>query len=75
MIFLGNSRDCARFAVDLLSSLKPGSLSITITALGRSEVSYVRIVIDTSLEDIVVTKAWNYSWLPIDIWSRGIQAG
>lgn len=75
MIFLGNSRDVARFATDLLLSLKPSSVSITITQLGRSEVSYASIVIDTSLEDIVVTKAWNYSWLPIDISTTGIRAG
>jgi len=61
MTFLGSRMGVARFVVDLLLDSRFDSASITITTRGTSEDCYVRIAIDTSLEDIALIKAQNYS--------------
>lgn len=67
MLFSANSQTVAQFVADITLRLKPDLRSITIMQLARSEVFFVRIVTDTSLEGIVEKAALNYSWLPIDI--------
>lgn len=61
MIFLGSKMEVAQFVVDLLMDSRLDSASITITTRGTSEDYCVRTAIDMSLEEIVLTKAQNYS--------------
>jgi hypothetical protein len=75
MIFFGSNQDVVRFAADIAVSLKPECVSITIILLARSEASYVSIATDTSLENTVLTRACNYSWLPMSISTGRILAG
>jgi len=75
MTFLGSRMGVARFVVDLLLDSRFDSASITITTRGTSEDCYVRIAIDTSLEDIALIKAQNYSCRHINTWRENIQDG
>lgn len=53
MIFTGNRKVVAQFVHDIVASSNLVYQSITITRLEKSGVSCVRIVTDTSSEDIV----------------------
>jgi hypothetical protein len=55
--FSGNKEDVARFVADLLVHSKVVLQSTTIITRGSSEDCYVRIVIDTSSEGIVLELA------------------
>jgi len=61
MIFSGDREEIARFVADLLLTLNPDLLSITITVLGSSEGCSAFIATSSLLEDTVWTKARNYS--------------
>jgi hypothetical protein len=53
MIFTGSKMDVAQFVFDIVANSNLAYQSITITKLEKSGVSCVRIVTDTSSEDIV----------------------
>ena len=60
LIFTGSKENVAAFVADIVPNSKYGSPSIMITVPARLEVCSVRIVTDTSLEDIVKIKASHY---------------
>lgn len=61
MYFSGSKMGVARFVVDLLQRLGNDSVQITIISQAKYAGCSVRIVIDTSLESIVLARATNYS--------------
>lgn len=66
MSFIGNKKDVAQFAADLVTRFESDSLSIMIITRGSSEDCSVTTAIDTQLEDTVKTKAQKYFLQPIN---------
>lgn len=75
LIFYGDKTTVVQFVADIVLTLKPASVSTMIISRGRSEELYALFAIDTSLEDIVVTRASHYSWLPLSISTGNILVG
>lgn len=75
MTFYGDKVEIARFVLDLVVNLGISSASIMITLPAMSEGCSVHIAIDTSLEDIVKTKALNYSLVHTNISPGNTPAG
>lgn len=67
MFFSGSKMDVAQFVGGLLVNSDINSASITIMLRAKYEGCSVRIVTDTSSEDIVSAKAKNYSVRRINI--------
>lgn len=61
MTFIGSRKDVVGFARDLLLISEPDLQWIMIMPAGLSEVYYVSIAINTSLEGTAKTMAHNYS--------------
>ncbi len=69
------NRDAAQFVADMLTDSRLDSALITIMIQAKSGDCYVSIVTDTSLEDIVATKALIYLNRPTNTSSENIQGG
>jgi len=74
-IFFNNSTVVARFVADMLTDSRLDSALITIMVQAKSGDYSVSIVIDTSLEDIVATKALSYLEQPTNTSSENTQDG
>lgn len=75
MTYYGNKKVVAQFVGDLLMDSRLTLASITVITQGSSEDCSVRIVTDTSLEDIVSAMAAIYSVALLSTSPKNTQAG